>query len=459
VRSPRRCGLGVYGLVIAVIVGAASICSLIVGRTYAEIESQRAPFGRMADIPSFDPVANVTLGLPPGSSNLTLNTPKRSIRAIVLYPQQIILFAGGQALRIINTPRPVATLDRLVKTVRNPDWLQITRPGQVTARAAIVVQAPISFSVKAPTKELVLKNRKGVFLAAYGNRKSGRAKLTISHVMVRASDNNVPRAGSRLAVRKDLGRPFVYANHSDLHIRYSSFRWLGRDWNGSYGVAWSGGSSGYAVHSLFESNFIGAYSDRAKGLTVNDNVFRYNSLYGIDPHSYSTNVSVQRNISEGNGRHGIIFSDHVSNGVVRDNVVRNNSLNGIMMDAGSTGNVIERNRVEHNHSDGIVLADSGSNTVRRNLVKANRVGIHVRGATSTNQVIRGNTVTGNLSAGQGTELVGNRLVDNGGHWKPSVLWNLWLGASVFAVGLFAITGLSRRQTRRLRPSTQIRVTE
>jgi poly(beta-D-mannuronate) C5 epimerase len=372
-----------------------------------------------------------------------------SIRAIMVYPRQVLLFAGGDAVRTINVARPVTTLDMLVSTVGKPGWIARTGPGQVTARAAIVVQAPASFTVGPPTKELVLQDRKGVFLAAYGGRKSGRARLTIRNVTVRASDDQVPRGGSRGVRRHDLGRPFVYANHSSLRISRCAFRWLGRDWNGSYGVAWSNGSSGYAVHSLFEDNFIGAYSDRARGLSIRDNVFRRNTLYGIDPHSYSTDLAIERNVSEENGRHGIIFSDHVTNSVVRDNVARHNSLNGIMMDEASTGNTIEGNVVEHNRSDGIVLADSGSNTVRHNMIQANRIGVHVRGDTSVNEVVRDNTIAGNVVAAQGIRLQNNRLANNGGQWKRLVLMRLWSAAAGTAMALCLLTALSRRKRDRL----------
>jgi len=443
VNRSRGRALGVYALVMIAVVGITAICSLVFGREYRQLEFQRAPFGRIAYTPSFDPVADVTLGLSPDSGNLNLHTPTPAIRAIMVYPQQVLLFAGGQALKAISVPRPVTTLDQLVTTVRNRAWIARTGVGQVTARAAIVVQAPTSFTVGWPTRELVLQNREGVFLAAYGGEKSGYATLSLKQVTIRASDSQVPR-GLRGTVRRDLGRPFVYANHSTLNINHCTFRWLGRDWNGSYGVAWSNGSSGYAIHSLFEDNFIGAYSDRAKRLLIIDNVFRGNALYGIDPHSYSTNLAVERNLSEGNGRHGIIFSDHVSNSVVRDNIVRGNHLNGIMMDEASTGNTIERNLVDHNHSDGIVLADSGDNVVRGNTIHANRIGVHVRGDTSVNELVRGNTITGNIVASQGIEPDQNTLADNGGQWKPQVLVVLWSSAACAATLLCLFTALSRR---------------
>ena len=50
--------------------------------------------------------------------------------------------------------------------------------------------------------------------------------------------------------------------------------------------------------SLFENNFIGAYTDRSDGLQITNSNFFHNSLYGIDPHSYSTNLLVEGNNSQ-----------------------------------------------------------------------------------------------------------------------------------------------------------------
>jgi len=241
-------------------------------------------------------------------------------------------------------------------------------------------------------------------------------------------------------------------DNSTMVITHSTFRYLGRDWNSSYGVAWSKGSSGSVSNSLFEKNFIGIYTDHSDGLQILNSQFYHNALYGVDPHSHSTKLLVAGNITNFNGRHGIIFSDHVTGGVVRDNTANGNGLNGIMMDEESTGNKIENNSVDGNLSDGIVMADSGNNDISGNTVTGNRVGIHVRGDTSTDTNVIGNTVSGNKVASQGIELPGNAVDSNGGEWQLSRFVAVWLAA----LGLLAVlslltwTNLHVRQRRQFR---------
>ena len=130
-------------------------------------------------------------------------------------------------------------------------------------------------------------------------------------------------------------------------ISDSTFRYLGRDWNSSYGVSWSKGSTGSVTRLDSSSTTSSAFTPNGRtSLQITTTHFSHNSLYGIDPHSDSTaHAIIEDNTSSYNGRHGIIFSDHVTAGIVRNNITNGNGLNGIMMDEFSTGNVIENNSV------------------------------------------------------------------------------------------------------------------
>lgn len=437
--SDRKQG-GVYVLVAVAIVVLASILTVAVGKSHRDLALQKAPFGRMSYVPSFDPIQDVTLGLPPDASNDDPKKPSPTIRGIMIYPTQAILLAGGQVHRVIDLAKPVASLPELVRVVHDPTWLSQSG-GRVTLEAAVVVQGGTAMTIAAPAvTKIILRVRPGVFLAA------NQARLTLAGVSLAASDYHTPASGSRVAVRRDLGRPFVLANdHSVLRITRCTFRNLGRDWNSSYGVAWSKGSTGSVAHSLFERNFIGIYTDHSKGLRVTDNVFRENSLYGVDPHSHSSQLVITGNVAERNGRHGIIFSDHVTGGIVRNNIARDNGLNGIMMDEASTGNRIDHNVVTGNRSDGIVLADSGNNDLTYNTVHRNRVGIHVRGAASTQNVASRNVIRDNDKAAQGISLHDNTVQGNGGQWLPSVIVAIWSWSAVLGMALCGLTWWSRRR--------------
>ena len=62
--------------------------------------------------------------------------------------------------------------------------------------------------------------------------------------------------------------------------------YLGSDETSSYGVSWRvGGSSGLVDDSLFQHNFFGAYTFQAAHVIFENSTFRYNTFYGIDPHT------------------------------------------------------------------------------------------------------------------------------------------------------------------------------
>ncbi len=428
-----------YAIVVATTVGVGLIAAFVWGRTYTDLALKKEPFQRLAAVPSFDPIEDATLGLPPNASNRRASAPTAAIRAIVVNPTQTVMLAGGKAFRTIDVMAP-KTLTDLVRVINNPSW--ISRTGtQVTLNAALIVENGSVMGVAAPaTSELVLATRAGVFLAA------SNAELSLDHVYVHASDPLTPQAlGTATGVER---RPFILAvAHAYMTIKDSTFRYLGRDWNASYGVSWSKGATGSAIGSLFEHDFIGVYANASDGLRVANCRFYHNSLYGVDPHSGSTNLVIENNVSNFNGRHGIIFSDHVTNSIVRDNSVRGNGVNGIMMDEASSDNVIERNTVVGNRSDGIVLANSDDNSVAHNVVSGNRIGISARGSTQGASVAH-NTVTNNRKALAGTfSGSGNTLSGNGDEWSRQRLERIALGDGVLALVLCLITAAANARRR------------
>jgi len=273
--------------------------------------------------------------------------------------------------------------------------------------------------------------RPGVFLGAM------QGKLSITGVYVRASNTGVPDTSSSPASVAD--RPFVFASQgSTMVIKNSTFSYLGRNWNSSYGLTWSNGSTGSVSNSTFDQDYIGVYSSDSSGLKVMHDKFYHCTLYGIDPHSGSSHLSIEYNISDFNGRHGIIFSNHVTDSIVQYNVTKGNGLNGIMMDEASAHNIIIHNTVTDNGSDGVVIANSSSNVISDNAVSGNRVGITVRGNTTDTKVY-GNKVIANIMASQGVALAGNTVYGNGGQWSARRIGLIWLSAFALLLVLFGIT--------------------
>jgi poly(beta-D-mannuronate) C5 epimerase len=425
--------------VVATTLGVGLIAAFVWGRTYTDLALKKQPFQRLTAVPSFDPIEDATLGLPPDATNRRASTPTASIRAIVVNPTQTVMLAGGKAFRTIDVMAP-KTLNDLVRVIDNASWASRTGT-RVTLNAAVIVENGSVLSVAAPaTSELVLTARQGVFLAV------SNGELSFDRVYVHASDPFTPQAlGTATEVDR---RPFVLAvAHAYMTIKDSTFRYLGRDWNASYGVSWSKGATGSATGSLFEHDFIGVYANASVGLRVANCKFYRNSLYGVDPHSGSTDLIIEYNVSDFNGRHGIIFSDHVTNSVVQGNSVRGNGLNGIMMDEASSGNVIAHNTVVGNRSDGIVLADSDDNSVAHNVVSGNRIGISARGSTQGASVAH-NTVTHNRKALAGSFAgSGNALSNNGDEWSRYRLERIALGDAALAVVLCLITGVANVRRR------------
>jgi len=451
-------GRGIYLLLALMTLVVAVVLSVTVGRDYRPLSSTSEFFHRHAYTPSYDPISNVERGLPPNTIDPRSSTADASIRAISISTAGIDLLVGGKPRHSFPAPAApalggpalggpasgvpaqpqVAGLPELASLVNDPDWLEYDGHGQAVLHAALVVLKGASFSIGAPVTSLVLESRRGVLLGAEGGT------LAIGGVDIRPSAPN-PDPEQRAV---DQRQPFIVgANNSALTIDHSHLSTLGRDWNSSYGVSWTDGSTGGITNSEVDHTFIATYTDGAHDVTIANNWLHDNTLYGVDPHSASTRIVVRQNLTERNGRHGIIFSDHVTDSVVENNVARDNHLNGIMMDAASTGNRITGNSVTGNRGDGLVLASSPHNVLTHNLVVDNRVGVLARGGNGET-TLSGNEIRGNQLASQGISLSGNKVRDNGDRWRPRRLAVIWSAVPVMILVLVGSTGMLRRRRSR-----------
>jgi mannuronan 5-epimerase len=435
----RRTGSAGYLITVVAVLGAALISTFVLGRSYSELTASPEPLPD-TQAPSFDPVEDVTLGIPPDSTYQAAAVPIAAIRAIEVLPSQTIMLAGGRAVRIIDVRAP-RTLSDLVRIVRNRRWIRRSS-GTVTLNASVLVERGASMTVAAPvTSGLVLAVRPGVFLAAYQ-----RGTLRIAGVDVRAGNADVPQQASPPSAA--VGRPFLLAAlNSTMTITDSTFKYLGRDWNSSYGVTWTQGSTGSVSNSTFDHDFIGFFANDSSGIRVTHDGFFHCSLYGIYPSSGSHGLLVEYDTVAFNGRHGIILSNDVTGSVIQDDTTERNGLNGIMMDESSTGNVIKHNVVSGNGSAGVVLADAGDNLVADNSISGNQVGITVRGPATGTRIF-GNTVTANKMASQGASLARNTVYGNGGGWLPRRVGLIWLTACPLLGFLLGLTRAMQPRRRR-----------
>jgi parallel beta-helix repeat protein len=318
---------------------------------------------------------------------------------IVLRPDRLELMTGERVVwqhrvpgaRGVGLPR----LYRLVHAGPKPKWLTQLRTGVFVLRAALVQAPGTRLTIAAPrVRELRMMSTGRVDQEVYLAGVS--ARVSLSGVLIRSW-----RLTGGPDPTPSVRRPFVSYDQpgSALHATRTTFADLGGDNILGYGVTWGRGVTGSAVGCTFQRNFFGAYTNAAVGVVFRRNTFRDNDLYGLDPHTNSTHLTVDRNVAFGNGSHGIIFSQDVVDSSVTNNRSFGNRRNGIMMDERSDRNVLRGNQVWSNDGDGIVVQNSARVVVRSNTVTGNRVGVRVNGA-SPDAVVDGNRLVGN---GRGVE--------------------------------------------------------
>jgi parallel beta-helix repeat protein len=279
---------------------------------------------------------------------------------------------------------------RLIRRSPKPKWLDERGPGLFVMRAAIVQAPGTRLVIAAPgVREIRMMStgRAGqeVYLSGVSAKVTiDRARLT-SWLLTGGPD---PKPSIR--------RPFVSYDQrgSVLAANGAHFSYLGGDSILAYGVTWGRGATGSAVGSTFDHNFFGAYTNAAVGVLFRRNTFRDNDIYGLDPHTHSSRLTVDDNAAFNNGSHGIIFSEGVVDSVVTNNRAFGNRVNGIMMDKESHRNLLSGNQAWSNDGDGIVVQNSSRVEVRGNKVSGNRVGIRVTG-DSVHNAIEANELVGN----------------------------------------------------------------
>lgn len=384
-------------------------------------------------VPALDPIKMLEGGFAPNSSNAKPVAFADS-RAIEVYSNRVVLLRGGQQDIVI--PGAVTTLSNLVSVINNPNWLEYDpSTGQAQLKVALIIKQG-NFRISEPVKSVALLDQPSNFIGVQN------AALSFSNVSVGVY-------GKKVAA---YYAPFVFATSSTMNITNSHFTGLGWDWNGSYGTTYSD-STGNITGSSFNGGFIGLYTTMSHNMTIKDSSFNDNRLYGLDPHTYSSHLTISHVTAMRNKAHGIIFSEHVTNSVISDSTSSDNGENGIMMDARSLGNTIQRNTVTGNTGDGLVSASSPGNEWLNNTVDGNRIGVRFDPNDSRNARVANNTVTNNGLASQDITLDNtNTVVDNGGQWNFHVLLPLW-GGVLGTIPLLGIVLLivGRRRPRQTTP--------
>jgi mannuronan 5-epimerase len=419
-RQSKRRYWGMISLVSVVAVAAGILISLsagihpIVYRTFSVVPRNLIGVAN-------SPIYLVEHGLPADSPKSHPLPRTTSARAIVVSRHSITLLSAGVKTHEINEVRPLTNLVQVVEAMRARNWISESGSGTVTLSAALIIHGA-DFTIGGDNVSQVrLADRPSVFIAV------DSGVLNVDNVVVQSVGGHQPTGENY--------NPFVMAvGRSALNATDSNFIGLGWNWLASYGVSWMGGSTGRITGSTFEGGFIGAYSNQAVGLTFLYDTFKNNSLYGLDPHTYSKDLSIEHVTAEGNKGHGIIFSQHVTNSVIAYSTSRDNGENGIMMDLESSNNRIMDNIVTGNTGDGLVSTASGDNVFDGNVVRQNRIGVRITPASAASTTYDGNQVFANGLTSEGVSLNGSNVAtNNGGQWNRQVLRVTWIIVVAFIV--------------------------
>jgi parallel beta-helix repeat protein len=282
------------------------------------------------------------------------------------------------------------TLPALAQEVDDPAVLHEVAPGEWVLGADLAVLGGASVQITTPAvRWLKLESTVG----RYASLKAFGGGVEIVGSCITSWDTVTKTADTNL----DDGRGHLLARDgAEMNIDNAEVRYLGNGDVESYGLSWrTEGTTGSITNSAVSHNYFGLYSYEVGGLTVTDNEFHDNVLYGVDPHTGSHNLTIERNVVHDNGKHGIILAEDCVDSVIRDNIVYRNDHHGIVLYLRSDRNLIEGNDTFANASQGININESNDNAVRGNRVYDN--GESGIGITQTSQdiVVENNQTRGN----------------------------------------------------------------
>ncbi len=214
-------------------------------------------------------------------------------------------------------------------------------------------------------------------------------------------DTAEPRAFIR--VSKDAAGTTNITNSEIAYLGYSCSRCAGLSYYGGEGSIIKNNN----IHHLLK----GFYSKNAGHLTIDNNSFHNNYLYGIDPHTGSHDFSISNNLVYNNNASGIICSKDCYNLLIEGNEVHNNSgaARGIVFSINTTNSVAKNNYVYDQPRCISFNRGSNYNEVYNNTVSGCRTGIYLSG-TSNNSIHHNNII--NVSSGISFRNFKNQIYNN-----------------------------------------------
>jgi parallel beta-helix repeat protein len=285
-------------------------------------------------------------------------------------------------------------LTALSKAVGNPAALSQPNPGEWLLGANLEVVGTASLVVAAPEVQWLKMSSSP---KSYVSIKVLGGKFNVNGTCITSWDTDKKAVDDQY----QDGRAFLLARDGgQLNIDRAELRYLGHSETESYGLAWRlEGSGGSITNSIISHLYFGLYSFEVGGLVVTDNEVFSSVVYGIDPHTGSHDMKIQRNVVHDNGKHGIILAEDCVDSVISDNIVYRNQHHGIVLYLRSDRNTIENNEAFDNLAQGININESSNNKVQNNRVYNNtESGIGV-GQNATDNLVERNEIRGNEQDG------------------------------------------------------------
>jgi poly(beta-D-mannuronate) C5 epimerase len=153
--------------------------------------------------------------------------------------------------------------------------------------------------------------------------------------------------------------------------------------------------TGIFIGNDIYDNMMGFYTNGAKDVVLMGNILHNNIIYDVDPHDYSKNFIIVRNITyNAHHAHGIVISRHVEDSIIAENFSFRNHSAGIMLDRLSNHNIVYKNLCLENGYMGITIQESDNVLVKDNYLIRNYIdGMIIR--NSLKNTLENNYVYGN----------------------------------------------------------------
>lgn len=195
------------------------------------------------------------------------------------------------------------------------------------------------------------------------------------------------------------------------NITNSEIAYLGYSCSRCAGLSYYGGEGSEIRNSNIHHLLKGFYSKNAALITIDNNTFHNNYLYGIDPHTGSHDFVISNNLVYNNNASGIICSKHCFNLLIEGNEVYNNSgaARGIAFSINTTNSIAKGNYVHDQPRCISFNRESNHNAVYNNTIASCKIGVFL--SNTANNSIYNNKI---VESQNGIVLsnISNKIYDN-----------------------------------------------